>query len=573
MWNNLDPADLSREWYVPRLDRTTVELDQKHRSKKIAVIGAGMSGLVSAWVLGRAKHKVDVFEASNLPGGRIKTLRYPFTRGFYAEAGAMRIPDAHTVTMALIERLGLKPKLMEFQRADDNNLMYFNLVRHTRGEYQSGKHDFGFSTGMKPSELNRKAEHIFKECVLNYIDKCKDLEEWEPLVHKPGDCPHPPLTRSDKIFALIGDDTNSGRKIWNKLLMTEMDSFSLRHFLQDVARVWNEHAQSFEKLSPSCAAFVSAVLVYDMHYPSSMAAILGDYNELSGTKYWQIKGGMDRLPIALAKAAEDTENVTIHYNSRVRSMSSLERDNDKIRLVIENPISRFQRYLNDYDILIISIPFSALRHIDTSNLLSRQKKLAVRQLHYDNSCKILLEFSERFWETDCHITTGGSTITDLPVRQVHYPSFDQNRGRWDSGLLLASYTWGEDSLRWTSLRSDDRVRFALDDLQMLHYNSKQERDYLKAKCCGGFSHSWAEHEFTSGAFAMFEPTQFRELFPNIWRQEGRVHYCGEHTSTKHGWIEGAVEAGLRVATEVMDRVSSQDGFTARNTKPAGSFWA
>jgi monoamine oxidase len=240
--------------------------------------------------------------------------------------------------------------------------------------------------------------------------------------------------------------------------------------------------------------------------------------------------------------------------------------------VIENPISRFQKFFDNYDILIMSLPFSALRHIDTSNLLSRRKKLAVRQLHYDNSCKIFLEFSHRFWETDCHITTGGSTITDLPVRQVHYPSFNQNRGRWGSGLLLASYTWGEDSLRWTSLRSDDRIRFALDDLQILHYNASKDRNYLKEKCCGGFSHSWAEHEFTSGAFAMFEPTQFRDLFPNIWKQEGRVHYCGEHTSTKHGWIEGAVESGLRAATEVLERVKSQDGFTVKNTRPAGSSW-
>lgn len=70
----------------------------------------------------------------------------------------------------------------------------------------------------------------------------------------------------------------------------------------------------------------------------------------------------------------------------------------------------------------------------------------------------------------------------------------------------------------------------------------------------GTSHSWAEHEFTSGAFAVFEPHQCNELFDHIWKPEGRVHYCGEHTSTKHGWIEGAVEFGIRVAKEVYDRI-------------------
>jgi monoamine oxidase len=199
MWNNLDPTDLSREWYRQRLDPMTAQLDQPHRRKKIAVIGAGMSGLVSAWILGRAKHKVDVFEANNVPGGRIKTLRYPFTRGFYAEAGAMRIPNEHELTRSLIKKLGLEPNLMEFQRADDNNLMCFNSVSHTRSAYQNGKHDFGFSTGMKPSELSQKAEHLFQECILNYVDTCKDLADWKILVNEPGECSNPHLRRSDII--------------------------------------------------------------------------------------------------------------------------------------------------------------------------------------------------------------------------------------------------------------------------------------------------------------------------------------------------------------------------------------
>jgi monoamine oxidase len=73
---------------------------------------------------------------------------------------------------------------------------------------------------------------------------------------------------------------------------------------------------------------------------------------------------------------------------------------------------------------------------------------------------------------------------------------------------------------------------------------------LKDTYVKGTSHSWAEAEFTPGAFAMFEPYQLTELFRDVWRPEGLIHYCGEHTSTKHGWIEGAVESAVRVALEV-----------------------
>ena len=114
-----------------------------------------------------------------------------------------------------------------------------------------------------------------------------------------------------------------------------------------------------------------------------------------------------------------------------------------------------------------------------------------------------------------------------------------------------SYTWGDDSLRWTSLKRDDRVRFALRDLAEIHNREEyQGQNPLEGVLVGGISHSWAEDEFTSGAFATFEPYQMIELFESIWMPNGRLHFCGEHTSLKHGWIEGAVESAIRVAGEV-----------------------
>jgi monoamine oxidase len=50
-----------------------------------------------------------------------------------------------------------------------------------------------------------------------------------------------------------------------------------------------------------------------------------------------------------------------------------------------------------YDLVVIATPFSALRHIRMTGLISAEKRRAVRQLHYDNSCKIIIEFEQRFW--------------------------------------------------------------------------------------------------------------------------------------------------------------------------------
>jgi monoamine oxidase len=66
----------------------------------------------------------------------------------------------------------------------------------------------------------------------------------------------------------------------------------------------------------------------------------------------------------------------------------------------------------------------------------------------------------------------------------------------------------------------------------------------------GASKMWHDDEFACGAFALFYPGQERRLHPHIIAPEGRIHFAGEHASLTHGWIQGAIESGLRAAAEV-----------------------
>ena len=76
-------------------------------SKKIIIIGAGITGLSAAFELTQLGHQVTILEARARPGGRIHTLREPFADGLYAEAGAARIPDNHDLTLRYVKLLGL----------------------------------------------------------------------------------------------------------------------------------------------------------------------------------------------------------------------------------------------------------------------------------------------------------------------------------------------------------------------------------------------------------------------------------------------------------------------------------
>src|SRR5437870_2798273 len=72
-------------------------------SKRILIIGAGLAGLVAAYELTQAGHDVTILEARMRAGGRVQTLREPFSDGLYAEAGAARIPDNHDLTLKYVK--------------------------------------------------------------------------------------------------------------------------------------------------------------------------------------------------------------------------------------------------------------------------------------------------------------------------------------------------------------------------------------------------------------------------------------------------------------------------------------
>jgi len=66
-----------------------------------------MAGLVAAYELTKLGHDVTILEARTRPGGRVQTLREPFSDGLYAEAGAARIPDNHDLTHKYVKEFAL----------------------------------------------------------------------------------------------------------------------------------------------------------------------------------------------------------------------------------------------------------------------------------------------------------------------------------------------------------------------------------------------------------------------------------------------------------------------------------
>ena len=101
-------------------------------------------------------------------------------------------------------------------------------------------------------------------------------------------------------------------------------------------------------------------------------------------------------------------------------------------------------------------------------------KAAIDAVPYASAVKFGLQFSRRFWEEDEHIF-GGISYTDLPIRQISYPSTNFNAG--GKGVLLGGYTWdGPNSYEFTAMPPAESIRRAVEFGAQIH---PQYRDRVR----------------------------------------------------------------------------------------------
>lgn len=448
------------------------------RPKKVIIVGAGLAGLAAGYELKRAGHTPIILEAQQRVGGRVYTLRDPFTEGLYAEVGAMRIPRAHTLTMEYVEKFGLKTN--DFTMDNPNAYYYMGGKKVRASEAAADPSLLGFD--VSENERGKTAGQMYMAAI-------------QPL---------------------INNLEKNGDAAWDEIVV-QYDQYSTREFLE--LNGWSEGMiEMFGLLANQESVMNSSFLEL--------------FREDSGNYYTnmvEIQGGTDRLPHAFLPELKDN----IRFGAK---MIAIDQSPDDVTIHYQTSAGKFAETGN---YAIITVPFPVLRHVEVLKPFTRAKQRAIRQLHYDASAKILFQCKRRFWEEDDGIF-GGGTLTDLPIRNLYYPDHGRETGR---GIILASYTWSEDAQRWGSLKPDDRIIQALDDVAEIHPQITKEFEV-------GASWMWHDDEFAGGAFALFDPGQQTLLHEEIVKPEGRIHFAGEHTSLHHAWIQGAFESGLRAAVAI-----------------------
>jgi monoamine oxidase len=336
-------------------------------AKKVIVVGAGLAGLAAADALLQAGHEPLVLEAQHRIGGRIYTLREPFARGLYGEAGAMRIPRAHALTMAYVKRFGLPTT--DFVMGNPQAYVHIGGVRRRMSEVQADPELLGFETSYK--EKGKLAGQLWEETI-------------RPLVQK---------------------IEQGGDAAWDEI-NREHDQYSVREFLEREG--WSEGMIEMFGLLNNQEAMMN----------SSFLELFREDGGNYYTNMCQIVGGADGLPNAFL----DKVGPHVRYGAR---MIAIDQTSSQVIVHYQSEGGRFQ-LSGDY--AVITVPFPVLRHVEVLQPFSRAKQRAIRQLHYDASAKIFFQTRTRFWETDDGIY-GGGTVTDLPIRNLYYTDYGKETGR------------------------------------------------------------------------------------------------------------------------------------------------
>ena len=523
MEQHLKGTERERPEIAPRPEAAPSAAD----SLRIGIVGGGAAGLYTAMLLDEMGIDYHVFEASGERlGGRVLTHYFDNADHQYAELGAMRFPE-NWMQRRLFDfwdhlnaTVGSTPGAREIPRIpyvlfdptakpDAGNLLCYNdQPPVTRNAVTQDNSLLGFDPFFVDPEYD-----YFK-------DDQGRLKPAQTLLN----------AALEPFMQLLGNHDHDAA--WAQVL--EYDSFSARSYLQEVG-------DGVRPYPVRIVDYMESVLSYTGVYDLAFIELLLDNYSFEDTKAWvAMDGGTSRITQEMANRVPSS-NVTMGAQVfRVEEADG--------RAVVHYRTGDGElTQTRDFDRVVVTLPFSVLRFLDTPRSWSPEKYEAIRSLKMINAVKVALGFKSRFWERSGPHSArmaGGQSNTDLPVRSVVYPSF--GIGEPGPGYILASYCWQNDADKFSHLTEEQMFEACLRDVVRLHGDVARE-EYLGH----GASVVWNEEPLAGGGFEFFGPGQFLEKFIAAREPEGLFHFAGEHLDMVHYWIAGSLDSAFRVVWEVL----------------------
>jgi len=464
------------------------------KGTKVVILGAGISGLVSAYEMKKLGYDVTVLEARERPGGRNWTARkgtvVEFTdgtrqnvgweEGNYQNMGCARIPSTHWCMLDYCRELGVA---LEVE---------VNTSRSTL--LQNDKANAGKPVPQRKAinDTRGRISELLSKCIAQgALDKELSAEDRERML------------ASLKYYGPLDD---SGK--------------------------YDGSARAGLKIAPGAGNQVAV-----NEDPQDLHTLL-DEGFWMGMLYeetwdWQATmfqptGGIDRIPYAFAREL----GPIVQLGSPVTEIRKTA-NGVKVSYTQKGAPRQIEaKYC------ITTLPFSILRRIP--NDFSAPYKQVIDNSTMGSSQKLCWE-SRRFWETDYNIYGGLSFLSQGPS-PIWYPTANLFSS---TGILVAGYFDEMMIPGWADLTMEQKFAASRGAVEKVHPGFGKE--LTKPIYCGWRHIKWNEGSWIQGYGGP-------DGYATILEPDGPFYFGGDTTSHVVAWQEGAALSGRRVVNMINDRV-------------------
>ncbi|MCC5598205.1 flavin monoamine oxidase family protein [Nostoc favosum] len=326
---------------------------------KVLVVGAGIAGLTAAYRLRQAGVPVDIIEARNRVGGRIRSLANAAGTDITVELGGEFIDTDHSKLRSLAQELGLT--IVDLLATDKG------LVPET-----------WYFQGRKIAEVE----------IINYFIPLAQKIEEDLVAIGDGDVTY--RSYNQATFAL--DNTS---------IAEYLDQAKINPILQEMLYVAYTIEYGREAAEQSCLN-----LVFLIGTNTDTFSVYGESDER-----YTIRGGNDQVPRLLA---DYLANV-IQTDTELEAICI--RPDGRYRVSLRSGYRTFDR---TYERILLTLPFSTLRLVKLKVNLPAIKQKAIAELGYGTNAKLITAYQQKLWRTKYNSTA--ATFTDTGFQNTWEPS-------------------------------------------------------------------------------------------------------------------------------------------------------
>ncbi len=505
--------------------------------KSVAIVGAGVSGMVAAQELMRMGLRPVVFESGRI-GGRLRSEPFPNSPNTIAELGGMRFPIAATTFNHYVNSLGLKTSPFPNPLTDAAGSTVIDLA---------GEQIYARTTDELPP-LYREVADAWQQA-LNTEAHFTELQQ-----------------------AIIRRDAESIKALWNPLV-AEWDDRTFYDFIAN--------APSFKKLSFRHKEIFGQVGFgtggWDSDFRNSMLEILRVVLTDCDASQRLIDGGAEQVPRGLWQQSpknmkhwpKGTSLSSLHAGATRPGVRKIGRDASK-QFLLEDTYGNQHAF---EAVLVTCQSWLLTTSIDTDeSLFSQQDWMALDRTSYMQSSKTFVMVDRPFWK-DIDPATGRQTMSMTLTDRITRGTYLFDNGEDQPGVICLTYSWMADALKMLPLPVERRVELCLDALEKI-YPAVDIRSHIIGR---PQTISWEADPNFLGAFKGALPGHYRynrRMYSQFMQQDmpteqQGIFIAGDDVSWTPGWAEGAVQTALNAVWGIMRHLGGAS--PASNPGPGDQF--